>query len=60
MDTQTEPYISLERYLSSLTGRNLSKHTAIAYRTDLVQFLSFLTENDVNVTSPEKITRVSR
>jgi len=47
----------LTRYLNSLTGRNLSNHTAIAYRTDLLQFLSWLLGNDIGVTSPEKITR---
>src|SRR6266581_5375431 len=57
MDTQSQLYTSLTRYLNSLTGRNLSEHTASAYRTDLLQFLSFLTENDISVTSPEKITR---
>jgi integrase/recombinase XerD len=56
MDTQAQLYTSLERYLNSLTGRNLSGHTAAAYRTDLLQFLSFLTENDISVGSPEKIT----
>ena len=57
MDTQSQLYTSLERYLKSLHGRNLSVHTASAYRTDLLQFLSFLTENDISVSSPEKITR---
>jgi site-specific recombinase XerD len=57
MDTQNELYISLERYLNSLAGRNLSDHTAIAYRTDLVQFLTWLTDNDISVRGPEKITR---
>src|SRR6266496_3773727 len=57
MDTQNELYTSLTRYLNSLTGRNLSVHTATAYRTDLLQFLSFLAENDVTVNSTEKITR---
>src|SRR6266581_2562748 len=57
MDTQSQLYTSLTRYLNSLTGRNLSEHTASAYRTDLLQFLSFLTENDISVTSPEKINR---
>src|SRR5437870_13038864 len=57
MDTTTELYTSLTRYLNSLTGRNLSKHTAVAYRTDLLQFLTWLTENDISVSSPEKITR---
>src|SRR6266496_705199 len=57
MDTQSQLYTSLTRYLNSLSGRNLSGHTATAYRTDLLQFLSFLTENDLTVNSPEKITR---
>src|SRR5438270_2255373 len=57
METQTQLYTSLTRYLNSLAGRNLSGHTAIAYRTDLLQFLTWLTENDISVSSPEKITR---
>lgn len=57
MDTQSQLYTSLSAYLKSLAGRNLSKHTTTAYLTDLLQFLSFLTENDVTVNSPEKITR---
>ena len=57
MDTSTALYTSLTRYLNSLTGRNLSGHTASAYRTDLLQFLTWLAENDISVTSPEKITR---
>src|SRR6266581_980849 len=57
MDTQSQLYTSLTRYLNSLTGRNLSEHTASAYRTDLLQFLSFLTENDISVTSPSMLTR---
>src|SRR5579864_2805253 len=57
METQTELYTSLTRYLNSLTGRNLSGHTASAYRTDLLQFLTWLTENDISVTSPSTLTR---
>jgi site-specific recombinase XerD len=57
MDTATALYTSLTRYLTSLSGRNLSKHTASAYRTDLLQFLTWLAENDISVQSPEKITR---
>jgi integrase/recombinase XerD len=57
MDTTTELYTSLTRYLNSLIGRNLSDHTATAYRTDLLQFLTWLAENDVTVDSPDKITR---
>lgn len=57
METPTKLYPSLTRYLNSLTGRNLSDHTATAYRIDLAQFLTWLTENDISVNSPEKITR---
>src|SRR6266849_6393135 len=57
MNTTTALYTSLTRYLNSLTGRNLSGHTASAYRTDLLQFLTWLAENDVTMNSPEKITR---
>src|SRR2546423_5027583 len=57
MQTHTQLYPSLTRYLNSLTGRNLSKHTAVAYRTDLLQFLRWLTENDVTVTTPATLTR---
>jgi site-specific recombinase XerD len=57
MDTNTQLATSLTRYLNSLSGRNLSIHTATAYRTDLIQFLTWLAENDFTVTSPEKITR---
>src|SRR5205807_5094168 len=56
-DTNTQLTTSLTRYLSSLSGRNLSDHTATAYRTDLLQFLTWVSENDVTVNSPEKITR---
>src|SRR6266446_176064 len=57
MDTNTQLATSLTRYLNSLSGRNLSIHTATAYRCDLLQFLAFLAENDVTVDSLEKITR---
>jgi len=45
------------RFIKSLSGRNLSTHTAIAYQTDIRQFLSFLTENDMTVDSATQITR---
>src|SRR2546425_2288181 len=57
MDTNTQLATSLTRYLNSLSGRNLSIHTATAYRTDLLQFLTWVSENDVTVNSPETITR---
>src|SRR3989440_2803804 len=58
MNIQTQLSTSLTRYLNSLSGRNLSEHTATAYRTDLLQFLTWLSENDITVDSPEKITRM--
>jgi site-specific recombinase XerD len=57
MDTHNELFPSLERYLTCLTRRNLSGHTATVYRTDLWQFLTWLTENDISVTRPAHITR---
>src|SRR5258708_27223940 len=57
MEIKYELSISLERFLNSWRGRNLSGHTATAYRSDLLQFLAFLAENDISVDSPEKITR---
>jgi site-specific recombinase XerD len=57
MDTHTPLYQTLRRYLKSLAGRNLSEHTAIAYATDLTQFLTWLTESDITVDHPSKITR---
>src|SRR6266704_6517462 len=57
MNTQSPLTHTLVDYLNSLNGRNLSVHTTIAYQTDITQFLAFLTENDISVTSPEKITR---
>jgi site-specific recombinase XerD len=57
MDTQSPLSHTLVRFIRSLTGRNLSTHTAIAYQTDIRQFLTWLSENDVTVDTPEKITR---
>ena len=57
MDIQTQLATSLTRYLGSLSGRNLSGHTATAYRTDLLQCFTWLAENDITVDSPENITR---
>src|SRR5437899_857409 len=57
MEIQTQLATSLTRYLNSLSGRNLSDHTATAYRTDLLQCLTWIAESDITVDSPEKITR---
>jgi site-specific recombinase XerD len=56
MDTHHELAASLTRYLTSLAGRNVSGHTRVAYRTDLSQFFTYLSENDITVDRPEKIT----
>ena len=57
MDTQTELDLSLTRYLNYLAGRNVSGHTATAYRTDLTQFFSYLQENAITVVDhPRKIS----
>ncbi len=56
MDTQHELAASLTRYLTYLAGRNVSEHTRVAYRTDLSQFFTYLSENDITVDRPEKIT----
>src|SRR5438874_1497422 len=57
MDTPIQLNTSLNRYITSLSGRNLSDHTAIAYRTDVRQFLTWLGENDATVLTPGHITR---
>jgi site-specific recombinase XerD len=57
MDTPTELDLSLTRYLTYLAGRNVSGHTATAYRTDLIQFFSYLQENAITVVDhPRKIS----
>ena len=57
MDTQSELDLSLARYLSYLAWRNVSEHTATAYRTDLTQFFSYLQENAITVVDhPGKIS----
>jgi integrase/recombinase XerC len=48
---------SQTQFIKSLSGRNLSAHTATAYQTDIRQFLTWLSENDMTVGSPTQITR---
>ena len=54
---QSELFQTHSRFIKSLSGRNLSSHTATAYRTDVLQFLTWLIENDVTVVSPTHINR---
>ena len=49
--------ISLTGYLKSLAARNVSELTTTAYRTDLTQFFTWLTENDLMGTAPAHISR---
>ena len=55
MDTHTQQ--SMTQFLQNLEAGNKSSHTATAYRTDLAQFFTYLSENDVTVTSYTQITR---
>ncbi len=48
---------TLARYLTSSQARNMSQHTITAYRTDVTQFFTWLTENDGTVTTPQHISR---
>jgi integrase/recombinase XerC len=57
MQTAAALTTSVERFIKSLSGRNLSSHTATAYQTDLGQFLTYVAGNDVTIASPGQITR---
>ncbi len=48
----------LTLFLRSLAGNNLSELTQTAYKTDIVQFLTWIAENDVTVQQPDQVTRV--
>src|SRR5215471_9417948 len=56
MDTPSELFISLTGYRNYLAGRNVSKHTIVAYTTDLRQFFTWLSENDITVDRPGKLS----
>ena len=57
MTTQPPLATALASYLRSLAGANKSPSTIVAYRTDVQQFLDFLTETDITVAQPADITR---
>ena len=53
--TTFEQYVSA--FLRELEGGNKSTLTLTAYKTDLLQFFTWLSENDVTVTNPSQVTR---
>jgi len=44
-------------FLRELEGGNKSQLTLTAYKTDLSQFFTWISENDVTVTTPAQVTR---
>src|SRR5438094_2093611 len=48
---------NVSSFLQELEGGNKSTLTLTAYKTDLSQFFTWLSENDVTVTIPGQVTR---
>jgi integrase/recombinase XerC len=48
---------AIAAFLDSLSAKNRSSLTIRAYRTDLMQFVAFLTETTISAASPQDITR---
>ena len=48
----------LEAFLDALSGKNRSSATLRAYRTDVLQFIIFLHENNVAITLPSDVGKV--
>ena len=57
MNTDPRVHPALTGFLNSLTARNVSQNTRIAYQTDLTQFFTWLLENDVTVSAPTHVSR---
>src|SRR5437764_1970305 len=56
--TQHSPFQqTVISFLQELEGVNKSQLTLTAYKTDLLQFFTWLSENDVTVTIPGQVTR---
>jgi site-specific recombinase XerD len=57
-----QPSITLEKalavFLDALSGKNRSAATIRAYQTDLSQFVTFLHDTNVLITSPQDIQKV--
>ena len=47
----------LQSFLRSLEGSNKSDATIAAYRTDIQQFIQWLTDNNCVVTHPTHVTK---
>src|SRR6266550_5751503 len=48
----------LEAFLDGLSGKNRSRATLRAYRTDVLQFITFLHENNVAITDVSDVRKV--
>jgi site-specific recombinase XerD len=57
MNADSPFHTTLTGFLNSLTARNTSRHTRIAYQTDLRQFFTWLLEHDLTVSAPRHIRR---
>src|SRR5438309_10951789 len=57
MTQQTTFQKNVSSFLQELEGGNRSTLTLTAYKTELLQFLQWLSENDVTVTIPGQVTR---
>ena len=57
MTQQTTFQQNVLAFLRELEGGNKSTLTLTAYKTDLMQFFTWLSENDVTVTVPGQVTR---
>jgi site-specific recombinase XerD len=57
MTQQTTFQQTIISFLQELEGGNKSTLTLTAYKTDLMQFFYWLSENDMTVTIPDQITR---
>ena len=48
---------AIAKFTAHMLGRNQSEHTIRAYSTDLLQFVTYLRENDCVVLSPADVTK---
>lgn len=48
---------AIAKYMNAMNGKNQSEHTVRAYSADLIQFVTYLRENDATVLSPLHVTK---